>query len=371
MGTFLYHQTKRNGPGFGYDEEGGFFDHLVPPTPPQSHAQGLSTVETTNEIFAGDADHPSGPYGLGVRVPMLVVSPWSRGGWVNSQLFDHTSLIRFLEARFAHHHRGDLIETNITPWRRAVVGDLTTAFDFKTPNTSRRIILPSTDAFKPEDLVRHHDDVPVPPVHEALPRQESGVRPARALPYTLDALGAVQAADGSFWIQFRNTGEAGAVFHVRSGHSADAPRTYTVEPHKHLTDSWSVAAIGASEYDLSVYGPNGFYRAFKGGVSGRHRANLDVRAVYDEERSGITLDISNRASQIARVSVFNRYTSRTTTLVLGPGESDSKSWSLTRTGGWYDLAITVDGDAQFAYQLAGHLENGEDSISDPIMGGLV
>ena len=84
-----------------YDEEGGFFDHMVPPTPPQSRAQGRSTVETTNEIFAGDADHPARPYGLGIRVPMLVVSPWSRGGWVNSQLFDHTSLIRFLEARFA------------------------------------------------------------------------------------------------------------------------------------------------------------------------------------------------------------------------------------------------------------------------------
>jgi phospholipase C len=60
-----------------YDEEGGFFDHLVPPTPPQSRAEGLSTVEITNEIFPGDSDHPSGPYGLGIRVPMLIVSPWT------------------------------------------------------------------------------------------------------------------------------------------------------------------------------------------------------------------------------------------------------------------------------------------------------
>jgi phospholipase C len=72
-----------------YDEEGGFFDHLVPPTPPQTRAHGLSTVPITNEIFPGDADHPAGPYGLGMRVPMIVVSPWSRGGWVNSQLLDH------------------------------------------------------------------------------------------------------------------------------------------------------------------------------------------------------------------------------------------------------------------------------------------
>jgi len=87
---------------------------------------------------------------------MIVVSPWSRGGWVNSQLFDHTSMIRFLEARFAHRHP-DLVESNITPWRRAVVGDLTTAFDFRTPNASPRIALPSTDAFKPDDLERHPD----------------------------------------------------------------------------------------------------------------------------------------------------------------------------------------------------------------------
>jgi phospholipase C len=102
-----------------FDEEGGFFDHLVPPTPAPD--QGASTVDIINEIYPGDPSHPSAPYGLGMRVPMVVVSPWSKGGWVNSQVFDHTSLIRFLEARFARHHL-DLIESNTTPWRRAVTG---------------------------------------------------------------------------------------------------------------------------------------------------------------------------------------------------------------------------------------------------------
>ena len=116
-----------------YDENDGFFDHMVPPTPPQSRAQGLSTVDTTNEIFPGNSYYESGPYGLGMRVPMIVISPWSKGGWVNSQVFDHTSLIRFIEARFGPQHPG-LTESNITAWRRAVAGDLTTAFNFKTPN---------------------------------------------------------------------------------------------------------------------------------------------------------------------------------------------------------------------------------------------
>jgi phospholipase C len=354
-----------------YDEEGGFFDHMVPPTPPPSAAEGLSTVGTTDEIFAGNTDHPAGPYGLGIRVPMLVISPWSRGGWVNSQLFDHTSLIRFLEERFADQHGSDLIEANITPWRRAVAGDLTTAFDFKTPNESRRILLPDTDAFKPEDLVRHPDEALVPPAHGVVPQQEPGVRPARALPYSLEALGTLQISDGSFWIQFRNSGEAAAVFQVRSANRADGPRTYTVEPHKHVIDRWSVAGTGASAYDLSVHGPNGFFRGFKGAVTGPRRSDLVVLATYDTREGNITLQLTNRTSHVAALNVFNRYTSRNLETTLGPNQSDSKSWSLRRSGGWYDLKITIDGDAAFEYHLAGHMENGEDSVSDPLMAGMV
>src|SRR6202012_5931181 len=107
---------------------------------------GASTVTTDGEYhFARSAadkdaerdDLIGRPYGLGQRVPMYVISPWSRGGWVNSQAFDHTSVIRFLEARFGVH------EPNISPWRRAVCGDLTSAFDFKNPN-NQPIVVPST-----------------------------------------------------------------------------------------------------------------------------------------------------------------------------------------------------------------------------------
>jgi len=354
-----------------YDEEGGFFDHMVPPTPPQSRAEGRSTVATTNEIFAGDGDHTAGPYGLGVRVPMLVVSPWSRGGWVNSQLFDHTSLIRFLEARFGHHHH-DLIETNITPWRRAVVGDLTTAFDFSTPNTSRRITLPSTADFEPGSFERHPDETLVPPVHQALPHQEPGVRAARALPYSLDAFGVSDPVSRLLRITFQNTGAAAAVFHVRSAEGAHGPWTYTVEPGKHVSDSWSADTIGSTAYHLSVYGPNGFYRAFKGSWNGgRHDALLEVRATCDERDNAIALAIVNRALHGANVSIVNRYTSHSITLTLRPGESEEKRWPLSHSGGWYDLAITVDGDADFGCHVAGHIENGSDSITDPLMGGLV
>ena len=73
-----------------------------------------------------------GPIGLGFRVPMLVVSPFSRGGLVCSNTFDHTSTLRFLETRF----RAKV--PNLTPWRRRATGDLTSAFNFAAkPNYGR------------------------------------------------------------------------------------------------------------------------------------------------------------------------------------------------------------------------------------------
>ena len=89
-----------------FDENDGFFDHVVAPYPNVGGLAGQSTVPLDNELFEGKAGRPNGtngvagPFGLGVRVPMLVVSPWSTGGWVCSETFDHTSLIRFIEARF-------------------------------------------------------------------------------------------------------------------------------------------------------------------------------------------------------------------------------------------------------------------------------
>src|SRR5437764_242228 len=70
------------------------------------------------------ADGIAGPIGLGFRVPMLVISPFSRGGFVSSDTFDHTSILRFLETRFGAE------VPNLSAWRRQTAGDLTTAFNF-------------------------------------------------------------------------------------------------------------------------------------------------------------------------------------------------------------------------------------------------
>jgi phospholipase C len=313
----------------------------------------------TNEIYPGSAEHPAGPYGLGVRVPMIIVSPWTRGGWVNSQLFDHTSLIRFLEARFGH-GRPDLVESNITPWRRAVVGDLTSAFDFRTPNASRRVDLPGTADLKPADLTRRPDQVPVPPADGRLPAQERGVRPARALPYTLHADGRPSA--GAFALDLRNAGAATAVFGVRT--PAQPPRSYTVEPARQVTDVWPAD----QGLDLEVHGPNGFFRRF---AAGPQHPGVTARAGYDARGRELSLEFTNHGAHRADLVVDDRYAAHRTHLSLRPGETRTEHWPLARSHGWYGLTVTLTGDAAFALEYAGHIENGEDSISDPAMGGLV
>jgi phospholipase C len=351
-----------------FDENDGFFDHIVPPTPPQSRAEGISTVPTTNELFTGSPSYPAsqytpGPYGLGVRVPMIVVSPWSKGGWVNSEVFDHTSLIRFIERRFGRHNPG-LKESNITPWRRAVVGDLTSAFNFASPNDAT-VPLPSTVAYVPPDNNRHPDYVPTPPADQALPQQEPGIRPARALPYELHVHSDVNTRLGTIQLHFRNSGEAGAVFHVRSEDGLTGPWTYTVGAGDETSDTFG--ASGATSYNLAVFGPNGFLRVFAGSAGSRS-ANLTVKTICDKESEGIALLIHNHSSNSEKVNIVDAYSGKTTTHHLQPDSAFTYFSQLGKSFGWYDLTVQTDSDANFQRRLAGHVETGRDSKTDPAIG---
>ena len=348
-----------------YDEADGSFDHIVPATPPETAAGGASTVSIENEIVTADPSGVNGPIGLGTRVPFLAISPWSKGGYVNSQVFDHTSTIQFIEKCFGVH------EPNISPWRRAVAGDLTSMFNFVNPNDAK-VNLPSTDGYlpPPAELAGGNTNTFVPGLTDVIlgvPAQEKGIRPARALPYELDVDAAVDTSSHTIVLTFSNTGQATAVFQVRSGIATDPVRTYTVEPGKKLTGSWSVAP----SYDLSVYGPNGFVRFFKGST-GSGAAVLDVGSEFDSEEGGsIELEITNLAGAQAAVTVLDAYTGKATTRNLelnGTLEYESEGEQFY---GWYDLIITVAGDPTFQYRLAGHIETGKDSFSDPALGGLV
>jgi phospholipase C len=95
-----------------YDENDGYMDHVPPPVPPAG----------TPGEFIQTSGEPNWPIGGGFRVPCFIISPWTQGGWVASQTFDHTSLLQFLEVLTG------VTIPNITPWRRATFGDLTSAF---------------------------------------------------------------------------------------------------------------------------------------------------------------------------------------------------------------------------------------------------
>src|SRR3954470_8083945 len=109
-----------------WDENGGFFDHVPPPTPPPGTAGEYVTAANLPDA----AQNIRGPIGLGFRVPLLIVSPFARGGFVCSDTFDHTSLLRLIEKRFGAE------VPNLSQWRRETVGDLTSAFNFAAPDAS-------------------------------------------------------------------------------------------------------------------------------------------------------------------------------------------------------------------------------------------
>ena len=186
-----------------YDEHGGFFDHVPPPAPPPG---------TTNE-FAGGR-----PIGLGVRVPMILVSPWTRGGRVCSQVFDHTSIIRFLETWTG------VQEPNISAWRRQVCGDLTSAFDFAHPDTSYPS-LPNADmvwtnSIPPYNLVI----APAPPVPQTAPVQEAGTKLSMPLPYQPDASAWTDCGASRLYVTMMNAGTASAHFSIyANAYRTDGP----------------------------------------------------------------------------------------------------------------------------------------------------
>jgi phospholipase C len=140
-----------------------------------------------------------------------------------------------------------------------------------------------------------------------------------------------------------------------------------VEAGKDLSDTWHVV----SSYDLSVYGPNGFLRSFSGSI-GSHAALLDVVSSYGTHGRGeIALAITNVTHVQAEVTVVDAYTGRSVTALVDPLQTFEDKRPIAEFGGWYDRIVKVSADASFKYELAGHVETGEDSISDPALGGLV
>lgn len=357
-----------------YDEVGGMFDHVPPPVPPRDSGDGFSTVSVEGEFkhYASAQDENQGkqPIGLGMRTPTVIVSPWSRGGWVCSEVFDHISTLKFLEARF------DVRAENISDWRRAVCGDLTSAFDFRNPNRDwSELTLPDTADYLARiarsSRGRH---LAIPDAQEAT-EQEAIQRRARALPYEFHVNGR-ESDDGTFQIHFLNTGRAGAAFQVYDYTDVHSPWKYTIEAGKeYVADNWkSIYPQGA--YNLAVHGPNGFFRHFRRG-SGIPSHGLQITTRYDVPCDTLVLTVKNHGNKqlviFAKQADAYRLTDgqqRQRSHVLNPGDILNDAWVLSGSDNWYDLSVTLQGSEEFLYRYAGHMETGKASMTDPSIGPM-
>ncbi|WP_127167274.1 phosphocholine-specific phospholipase C [Xanthomonas euvesicatoria] len=357
-----------------FDENDGFFDHLPPPAPPSPDARatggfaGASTLATDDDYHRHPApgeqnvDLPElrgRPYGLGPRVPMYVVSPWSRGGWVDSQVYDHTSVLRLLERRFG------VPAPEITPWRRAVCGDLTNAFDFRQADARAFVAaLPDVGATATRAAALREHALPPLPATLQPPEQPFGVRRSRGLPYRPSVELAHLPERGEVTLRMANAGAA-AVLHVYDRFDLAAiPRRYTVGNDAIVDGTWTTYD---ARYDLWLLGPNGFHRHYRGDLDA---APLLAEIAQDaDDAQVLCLTLRNPGDRPLQVTLEpGAYTQAQPRerITIAAGSEHHERWSAAPTGGWYDLWLVQGGARQ---RLAGRVETGKPGISDPALGG--
>ncbi len=331
--------------------------------------------------------------GLGYRVPLVIASPWSRGGYVNSQVFDHTSVLQFLE-KFLTHKTGKRIEeSNISAWRRTVCGDLTSVFrPYNGEKISLPLFLEKDDVIEgihkskfrdypsgyvsisKEEVEQFRNSASMP----VMVKQEIGTRPANALPYEIYAEGKMSDDKNSFVMQLEagNTifGDitAGSAFHIYTNNNKD-PRAYAVKAGDRLADSFKMSDFDNGNYQLKVYGPNGFYREFAGN---KNDPNVNVRCNYEMKGGGptgnIEVTIANSSDRAVKVKITDlSYKRNNLQRSIKNGGKANISLNLKENHGWYDFTVSIDGINPFIKRYAGRVENGKETITDPVMGGIV
>jgi phospholipase C len=355
-----------------FDENDGLFDHLPPPAPPSYDADGKLAGKATldlaghyfddhKDIYTSRDDTISGttrPWGLGPRVPLYVVSPWSKGGWVNSEVADHSSVGQFLERRF-----GVTIPA-ISPWHRAVCSDLTSCFDFAGRPDAAFPDLPDVGN-SPKTVAEHQkrDRILPPRKPEAL-FQEPGVRRSRALPYRLAVDFAAEA--GHVRLTFVNDGAAGAVFQVYDRKRLELiPRRFTAEAGKRIGDTWDLSADSA--VDLWILGPNGFLRHIVGTVD-RSGAVPTIAMRQSPRRPAIDVVLRNAAKEPVRAMLGQDAYRQVEDFAadMAGGAQTTATWPVDKSHDWYDFTIALPA---LTIRAAGRLEYGRDGISDPLMLG--
>jgi phospholipase C len=318
-----------------YDEHDGFFDHQLPPSPEAS---------VTDEYLKGE------PIGPGSRVPMLICSPWTRGGYVDSNVYDHTSMLRFLAAWTG------VQPANVTRWRESVTGDLTAAFDFKRPDFSIPASIPTLDQTWTLTQLTGGSTTPPAPGKQRMPAQEPGTRPHRPTSHQPHADVTVNRATGQVTAALTNAGPVGVSLSVYpDAHRPFTPTPVTVLQSAPGSYTWDTTTTGG-QYAFSVYGPDGFLTSFAGTVvpAGENTGQVPSVTAARPSAGAATLQLTlASAGQQAVVYTLtaNDYEGGTRTVTVKDG-SAVVNWP-TDPDGYYDVIITAG--AAFRRRYAGRI----------------
>lgn len=400
-----------------YDENDGYFDHVPPFVPPETGNPETGKIShniDTWQEFARKEDELErrkdevekakwGPVGLGFRVPMLVVSPWSRGGFVNSDVLDHTSTIQLIEKVMQKKANGRLYEPNISPWRRMICGDMSSAF---RPYHGEKIEFPKSverDEFITTIHQAQYRDLPQgyknlsleeqkmintqPRRTQLMPRQEPGIKDSNGLKYAMAVHGCFDANEDAFHIVMANPdfnfGQktrgyplmvyAIGDYRTAHGQGYEKMRTwnYAVAAGDQLTASFPLRNFPNKDYHLRVYGPNGFFREFRG-----NHQDPPLKLTYMPETissdptkltGNLELVLHNTSDSELIVRIEDRaYGLPPTQLTVEPGLQKSVL-DLSQSHFWYDFILRVDGYDSYAQYAAGRVETGQSGKSDPQM----
>ena len=397
-----------------YDENDGYFDHVppfVPPHPDKANTGKVSKgIDTQIEYVINNGDlkyDRQGPIGLGYRVPMVIASPWSKGGWVNSEVFDHTSTLQFLEDFLSKKTGKTIKEPNISDWRRAICGDLTSAFrpykgeeNFKPEFLQKNEVVESIYNAKFKKLPDNFKlltDSEIAQINQTphsspyMPQQEKGTKPSCALPYELYVDGKLSNDKKSFELKFTAANEVfgksalGSPFNVYAPGKylqqknndqiiMDEVRTwnYTVVAGNTLADVWPLNEFENNNYHLRAYGPNGFYREFKGNAN-----DPDIDVAFDYQRSiayskiltgNVALKLHNLTANLQAIEITDHaYNTGNRKKSLAVDSKSVEILDLVNSHGWYDFSVKIGGNHTFEKRYAGRVETGKPSFSDPQM----
>src|SRR5690606_23306876 len=134
-------------------------------------------------------------------------------------------------------------------------------------------------------------------------------------------------------------------------------------PGDNITDEWAIAAFENQMYLLRVYGPNGFYREFKGNAQDPEilwRSEYERGRTPNKPTGNLVLHFENLHEEKEYTVLINDNAYKTTAIQkkIKPKVSTSLVLNLEKSFGWYDFTIRITDFETFEQRFAGHVETG-------------